>query len=127
MAATFSKYFRRKKTRAEIRVPVESRADSENGGGHYSRSHLATPDQGLSTPIGRYNQFPAQQSSMPANYVEILAAYLQQQEQIRMLNHQIQTQQLHQLPLQQLQLGSFDPIFSQISKLKVTSVHLYFL
>ena len=105
---------------------MDSRAESDNGGGHYSRSHLATPDQGLSTPIGRYSQYPAQQASMPGNYVEILAAYIQQQEQIRLLNHQIQTQQLQQLPLQQLQMGSFDPIFSQISKPIIISLHFNF-
>ena len=51
---------------------------------------------------------------MPGNYVDILAAYFQQQDQIRMLNHQIQTQQqLQQLPLQ---LNSIDPIFNQLRK-----------
>ena len=104
---------------------MESRPDSDNGAGHYSRSHLATPDQGLSTPIGRYSQYPTQPTGMPGNYVEILAAYLQQQEQIRLLNHQIQTQQLQQLPLQQLQMGSFDPIFSQISKPIVIKFYPY--
>ena len=93
-----------------------------------SYSRLATPTD----PTDRMNQSPPVNHAPPqqpygpyppgmgGNYVEILAAYLQQQEQIRMLNHQIQSHQMQTLPLQHLQqLNSFDPIFNQLCKFEI--------
>ena len=76
-----------------------------------------SPPVNHAPPQQPYGPYPP---GMGGNYVEILAAYLQQQEQIRMLNHQIQSHQMQSLPLQHLQqLNSFDPIFNQLCKFEI--------